>query len=265
MPLHPRPDLARLKAAARQLQRAAAAGDPEALRRIGLPEGGAVKLAHAQRALAREAGFANWAQLKAHVEARAAKRREAARRRAERQADARALAAAWLALGEPGDPAAFGPALAVGKRRLEAARTVMRADPDAYGRFVAALVAGLADPRPRVRFECAHALDQFGDAACRPALIALMDDPVPKVRWMAMHALTCHGCGEGAVAADPALEARMARHALEDPSIQVRRHAAVALGFSGGTVALETLQAIAAEAVDPGLRRAAAWGLRGSG
>jgi ankyrin repeat protein len=65
-PLPPRPNLQHLKYQALDLLKAAKAGDAGALSR--LEAGKAVTLADAQRAVAREYGFASWTRLKRHVE-----------------------------------------------------------------------------------------------------------------------------------------------------------------------------------------------------
>lgn len=66
-----RPDLAQLRRQARELQRAAAGGDPGARRRIQ-PVSEQTTLSAAQLALAREYGFASWAKLKEEAERRRA-------------------------------------------------------------------------------------------------------------------------------------------------------------------------------------------------
>ncbi len=64
-----RPDLAQLRRQARELQRAAAGGDPGAVRRIR-PLSAQTTLSAAQLAIAREYGFASWAKLKEEAERR---------------------------------------------------------------------------------------------------------------------------------------------------------------------------------------------------
>ena len=66
-----RPDLDQLRRQARELHRAALAGDVGALRRLRQVSG-TVGLSAAQLAIAREYGFASWPQLKAEVERRRA-------------------------------------------------------------------------------------------------------------------------------------------------------------------------------------------------
>jgi Family of unknown function (DUF5990)/Domain of unknown function (DUF5655) len=66
-----RPDLDQLRRQARELQRAAAGGDPGARRRVQ-PVSAKTTLAAAQLAVAREYGFASWAKLKDEAERRRA-------------------------------------------------------------------------------------------------------------------------------------------------------------------------------------------------
>jgi HEAT repeat protein len=144
--------------------------------------------------------------------------------------DAANLAEQWFTLAESGDLRALCRALAVGKRRKEAARDLMSASPARIAALQQRLLAGLAAPGPWLRAECAHALDTFGDAAARPALARLLDDPVPRVRAAAIHALSCHACSDAkpdALEAD--LHERIAAAAAGDVSRKVRLHASVAL------------------------------------
>lgn len=231
-----RPDLRHLRDEARAMQRAAKS------------EGTVLRLTTAQTLLARTYGFANWPTLKAHVENFAAAPITLS--------DAQALAEKWFTLSQAGDLKALTRAMAVGKGRLHPARALMQAD-TRYRKFLDTLVAGLKDARAPVRFDLAHALDSFGDETCREPLVALMDDPVPRVRWMAMHALSCHACGEGLGEIGAPIMQRVARAAMSDPSIQVRRHAAIALGLSGWPDGTPIAKRILAETTDPGLRRAA--------
>jgi hypothetical protein len=64
-----RPDLDQLRRQARELQRAAAGGDPGALRRVQQVSA-KTTLSAAQLAVAREYGFASWARLKDEAERR---------------------------------------------------------------------------------------------------------------------------------------------------------------------------------------------------
>ena len=173
--------------------------------------------------------------------------------------DAETLAERWFALAEAGRLAELGRAMAVGKGRLHGARVVMQRSRKRYAVFQAALVRGLATTRSRVRFECAHALDQFGDGTTRPALAQLMNDPVPRVRWMAMHALSCHACGEKPDALEADIRERIIEAAALDPSPHVRRHAALALGLAHERAGEAVLDAMLAREHDAKTLRMASW------
>jgi hypothetical protein len=73
-----RPDLAQLRRQARELQRAAAGGDPGARRRVQ-PVSAKTTLSAAQLAVAREYGFASWTRLKDEAERRRASASDTAR------------------------------------------------------------------------------------------------------------------------------------------------------------------------------------------
>src|SRR5262249_40018576 len=58
----------------------------------------------------------------------------------------------------------------------------------------AAVVEGLADPNPRVRWWCLQVLDHVPDGRAIPFVASALDDPVPRVRRNAAHALGCFAC-----------------------------------------------------------------------
>src|SRR5207245_3215916 len=60
---------------------------------------------------------------------------------------------------------------------------------------VTGLIAkGLDHPNARVRYECAHLLDSFGDDRCVATLTRLSEDPVPRVRAIALHSPVYDAC-----------------------------------------------------------------------
>jgi hypothetical protein len=255
-----RPNLERLRREARAFQRACLAGDAEATRRLAAVFPGAdprgLALTMAQTVVARGYGLASWPALRGDVEARRAVPATPAA-----DLDAAALAESWFSLAEAGELAALCRAFAIKRRRLEAAREIMRRSPNRYVAFQHALVGGLASRRERLRFQCAASLDQFGDASTRAPLAALMEDPVPRVRWMAMHALSCHACGEKSGPLEDDIRERIVAAALGDPSPQVRRHAAGALSLAHEVRALPALEQMLRRETDAKTLRMVAWAL----
>jgi HEAT repeat protein len=60
---------------------------------------------------------------------------------------------------------------------------------------LAAAIAGLSDPNPRVRQGAAAFMDHHADDTCVPKLTDMaLRDPVPYVRSTALHALGCQRC-----------------------------------------------------------------------
>lgn len=93
-----------------------------------------------------------------------------------------------------------------------------------------ALVEGLRNPMPPVRWWCVQLLDHVADERAIQAVAVLLDDPVDRVRRNAVHALGCVACKP---TADPALPdellSRISDLATNDPSAKVRREALHAL------------------------------------
>lgn len=91
----------------------------------------------------------------------------------------------------------------------------------------------------------------------------LVDDPVPRVRRMALHVLSCDVCKLAPLPADDDLVALVIDRALADPSIQVRRHATVALGSGHCDTRVEhVLETLATQETDPAIRREARHAVR---
>jgi HEAT repeat protein len=181
------------------------------------------------------------------------------------QARARAFADQLADLAERGELQALLAALIEPKAVLTRVVSILDAAPDVRDTLVELLIGGLSDRSPRMRFECAHALDRFGDVRCRAPLLKLIDDPVPRVRWMALHALSCDACKEDLFGDDDEVRARIAGRALGDESVQVRRHAAVALGHARGEISIKALRAILERESDSAVLRNAHAALRNCG
>src|SRR5262245_2077060 len=138
---------------------------------------------------------------------------------------ARRMAEAMVTDAATGDPAKLALRPGVGRTISLMIREALDEQPERLRQVLDVFLNGLSHRSPKVRFECAHAIDFYGDETCREPLIALLDDPVPKVRRMAVHALGCDACKRDLFGEDEALRARLADMALGDPSVQVRRHA----------------------------------------
>jgi HEAT repeat protein len=94
----------------------------------------------------------------------------------------------------------------------------------------AAVVDGLSDQNPRVRWWCIQVLDHVPDVRAVSAISSALDDPVARVRRNAAHALGCGACKPEWDRALPTLTLQRLRDlAATDPSEKVREEAAVAL------------------------------------
>jgi hypothetical protein len=93
-----------------------------------------------------------------------------------------------------------------------------------------AVVEGLADPNPRIRWWCIQVLDHVPDVCAVSAIASCLDDPVARVRRNAVHAVGCVACKPDW---DRALPAAVLRQLVDmsehDPSEKVRREAAIAV------------------------------------
>jgi hypothetical protein len=296
VPSAPRiPSLAHLKKQAKDLLRAVRAADPQALSRVAarLPQsatrsiigtaGREVRLSHALLVIAREHGFASWPKLKAYAlvaSEQAASEPDAARQESttrplppsrvhDRAARARALAALARELADRvarGDASGLAARFAsLPRRDILAVRALLVAGGD-HPILADVLLEGLSSASARVRYDCAHALDHFADERCVVPLRRLLDDPVPRVRRMALHVLSCDACKLHPLPEDDDLVALVIDRALADPSINVRRHATVALGGCHRDARADrVLEALAGEATDAAIRREARQALRRRG
>lgn len=170
-----------------------------------------------------------------------------------------------VALAERGDTEALAREFARMPLRDILAVRALVAQQGTYAVVVDALLDGLSHADSRVRYNCAHALDHFADDRCLVPLRRLLDDPVPRVRRMALHVLSCDRCKLAPLQPDDDLSAALIERALADPSINVRRHAVVALGSDCGRhdeQAVAALETLIAQECDPAIRRNARWALR---
>jgi HEAT repeat protein len=94
-----------------------------------------------------------------------------------------------------------------------------------YALLIDDLLAGLNHPEPRVRYNCAVAMDHIADERCAEPLQALLEDAVPRVRAAALHSLSCEACKVTPLAVQGDLIESLIAIANTDPSIRVRRAA----------------------------------------
>ena len=91
--------------------------------------------------------------------------------------------------------------------------------------LVEKLLEGLKHSEPRVRYNCALAMDHIADERCSEPLRALLEDAVPRVRSAALHSLSCEACKITPLPVPGDLIETLIAIANSDPSIRVRRSA----------------------------------------
>jgi HEAT repeat protein len=95
---------------------------------------------------------------------------------------------------------------------------------------ILALIEGLSDPNPRIRWWCVQLLDHLPDDRAVEALVPILDDPVPRVRRNAAHALGCIACKPTWSGELPDIALSRLRALAEgDPNEKVRAEASLAL------------------------------------
>jgi HEAT repeats len=247
-----RPNLEHLRKQAKDLLKGVRAGNDAAIQRLQIaPCASKVRpqLANTLTVIAREYGFRSWAKLKTYVEtvAAAAGTREVAaaqtgsaqldrahvrpQRRGPRQMPSvrylHELSAAVAEAAAQGDPYPFIFAPPLGPLR-RAVQSPLREALVASGNLpmvVDILLRGAEHPNPRIRFECAHAMDWLADERCLPILLRLVNDPVPRVRWIAMHSLVCDDCKLTPLPSSAEVLPLLTSKATSDPNARVRRQA----------------------------------------
>jgi hypothetical protein len=106
------------------------------------------------------------------------------------------------------------------------------------GASLDAVIEGLSDPNPRIRWWCVQVLDHVGGARSTAAIARALDDPVARVRRNAAHALGCRACKPGwEIPFSPDVGARLSQIAVADPNDKVRHEARRALSSGGNLVA----------------------------
>jgi hypothetical protein len=266
--LPPRPSVEQLRKRAKDLLKAARSQDAAALARLqrqpqvrSVVAGGdpthtaRIQLADALSVIAREYGFPSWTKLKAYVDTiRSANVNpvpsasqpppivKRSRQRGPRQMPSRRYiqelhAAVVHAATQNGEPFPFIFAPPLGPVR-KAVQLPLRQELVASGNhplIVTVLLRGAEDRNPKIRAECAHAMDWLADERCSSALLRLADDPVARVRWFALHSLACDDCKLTPLPDCPDVIPLLVAKAKDDPSERVRRRASQTLRLVVGS------------------------------
>ena len=123
--------------------------------------------------------------------------------------------------------------LAVPSQRVMAIRELVggvgatelrQANPSSHA--MQALIDGLGNSNPQVRWWCVQLIDHLADKHALDALVPVLDDPVPRVRRNAAHALGCGACKptwDGQLAAS--VITKLTAMSLSDPNAKVREEA----------------------------------------
>jgi hypothetical protein len=236
------PSLEHLRNQAKALLEAFRTGDANVVQRVrSISSAEPFKLSHAQFVIAREYGFQSWAQLKARVERPAKTSR--------RKLFVRDLANELLELALS-DVVALAARMAIPLRDILDVRAYLL-ETKRLHLLVDGLLLGLEHERPKVRADCAGALDHFADGRCAEPLLRLLSDPVPKVRRHALHSLSCDACKLTPLEVTGDLVEKLIEMTLRDPSIRVRRAALGNLGTScADPRALKAVEAIVSSEID---------------
>jgi hypothetical protein len=248
------PSLEHLRNQAKTLLEAFRAGDANAVQRVrAISSAEPFKLSHAQFVIAREYGFPSWMRLKARLERPAKISR--------RKKFVHDLANEMLTLASS-NVVALAARMAIPLRDILEVRAHLL-ETKRLHLLVDGLLLGLENSKPKVRADCAGALDHFADERCAEPLTRLLSDPVPKVRRMALHSLSCDACKPVPLEVTGDLVARLIEMTLHDSSIRVRRAALGNLGAScADPRALQVLDEIVSSESDVEMVRCAKWILK---
>ena len=252
-----------LRNQARDLLRQFRAADPDALARWDAHfarRPNVLQLAHAQAVLAREAGFPSpsWPRLKANVEAPRFVRRPRGPKKLPSFSRLEELYAYTLELVKQDDPLALALEMPPGGWYGRTTAVLLREmflERGTLGDVTTLIAKGLDHPNAKVRYECAHLLDSFGDDSCVQTLTRLLDDPVPRVRAIALHSLVCDACKLTPLRGRPDLLALTIDWAINDPHRRVKQEATRVLAESNQPEAIAALRKLGVKRRAPAVRR----------
>jgi hypothetical protein len=196
---------------------------------------GDIHLADALFVIAREQGFVSWPKLKAHVEALARRGATTAAKAgtnvsaivpgSKRRQMYRAMADQIVDLAQQRQTEQLASAISAMPLWMMVGVRGLLGEGGDLPRVVDVLVEGLSHWNPKIRYNCANALDHYGDDRCVEPLRRLLTDPVPRVRRIALHSLSCDTCKLTPLHRTDDVVALLIDLALDDPSTNVRREA----------------------------------------
>jgi hypothetical protein len=222
-------------------------GDAETLKRIqvqlkNFSLSSRFLLADAQLVIAKEYGFSSWSKLKLHVETTTKKPNLS-----KRKVFIRELVRQVLAWSQNHEIIKLGQRFAIMPLRdiLAVRETVVTNGQHSV--LVDGLLEGLKHTMPRVRYNCAAALDHLADERCTEPLRELLNDPVARVRRAVLHSLSCDACKVLSLPNRDDLTEKLIEMALHDSSIRVRRVAVVSLTEKCDSRTIPVLQGLPKE------------------
>lgn len=243
-----KPSLEYLKCQAKNLLKSYSSGDAEILKRIqtqlkNFSVSSRFLLADAQLVIAKEYGYSSWTKLKLHVEKLTTKKPKVSARKVFIQE----LVSQLLTWAQNHESEKLGQRFAMMPARDILAVREAVVNSGQHSLLVDGLLEGLQHAHPRVRYNCAGALDHLADERCTEPLKKLLDDPVARVRRAALHSLSCDACKVAPLPDRDELTEKLIEMALSDSSIRVRRVAADSLAESCDPRALPVLQKLLEE------------------
>jgi hypothetical protein len=263
MPLPDKPNLEHLKKQANDLLKAYGDDKTEVSSRIqqqfkGFSATSRFILADAHMVIAREYGFSSWNKLKHYVEALETNQQP---KLSKRKAFIQELVAQLLNWSKNHDSEHLGQRFAVMPLRDILAVRDGVIENKQHSLLVDGLLEGLKHTTPRVRYNCASALDHLADERCSKPLRDLLNDAVPRVRRATVHSLSCDACKVAPLPERDGLTEKLIEMALTDSNIRVRREAVNSLAESCDEKALAVLKNLL-EDKDAAIRRIAKIALR---
>ena len=162
---------------------------------LGFTSSSRFLLADAQTVIAREHDFPSWKKLKLYVEALGEPTQKTkAPQLSVRKLFIQDLVSQLLTWSKKHESEQLGQRFTIMPLRdILSLREVVIANHQ-HSLLVDGLLEGLKHAKPRVRYNCAIALDHLADERCTQPLLQLLNDSVPRVRRAAVHSLSCDAC-----------------------------------------------------------------------